>query len=120
MTYDSIRPVGLVPDCELPRNLKANWQPFRIHVGGGTKNRSACVVTGLEQALTPGQSVSIKLNGVDCPEVAEVPQPEFPPHVAEAVCRKIPEGLLHDGDNIVHIHLNTGETRAVWCEIAMP
>ena len=91
----------------------------RIHVGGGTENRFAYVVTGVEKPLSPGQAISIKFNGVDCPEAAEVPRLQFPPHVAETVYHRIPAGLLHDGDNVVYARLNPGEARAVWCEIAL-
>ena len=119
ITYPSSRPVGMVPDCALPRDIKPNWQPFRINVGGGTANRTAYVVTGVEKPLEGNQKICIKFHGVDCQEAEPLKDFKFPGQVADTAYHKIPEGLLHDGDNVFHVHLTEGENRAVWCEIAI-
>ena len=119
ITYPSNRPVGMVPDCALPRDIKTNWQPFRINVGGGTANRTAYVVTGVEKPLEGNQKICIKFHGADCQEVEPLNDFKFPEQVADTAFHKIPEGLLHDGDNVFYVHLTEGENRAVWCEIAV-
>ncbi len=119
VTYPSIRPVGTEPNCTVPRVIRPNWQPIRINVGGGTAGRTAYVVTGVEKPLEGDQKICIKFHGTDCPAAEPLPDFKFPENVAGAAYHKIPDGLLHDGDNVFHIHLTAGENRAVWSEIVI-
>ncbi|MBP5673226.1 MAG: hypothetical protein J6X49_12620 [Victivallales bacterium] len=120
VTYTTPRPVGVPMDNALPRKIGGGWQAFRVNVGGGTSCRTGYVVIGLKDPLADGQSLSLKVNGVDCFEMDCCQNLEFPPHIAATVIREIPVRELHDGDNVVEIRLDNGEAIAVWCEIYLP
>ena len=117
LTFCTRRPQGIIEGYSLPRKLSA-WQSFRLNVGGGTENREAFIIFGLDAPAKAEAKPAFYLNGEKC-ETAEARQLSFPSLVKGQICAKAPAGALHDGDNVIDVKVDGDEPTANWCEITL-
>ena len=118
LTFCTMRPQGIKEGYSLPRRLQG-WQSFRLNVGGGTQDRDAFIVIGLDSEPCDGFEFQCYLNAEKC-EIASVPAMRYPSFVKGCICAKASGGALHDGDNVIDIRADGAELTADWCEIFIP
>ncbi len=109
----------IVTESVLPLTPSAEWNEFKLNIGGGTAGRKAFAVFGF-WGDTP-VALNVKVNGNACELQAE---PYAKPCGAEASALasfKLPDGTLKDGYNTIAFQLAEGEARQIiWFEIWIP
>ena len=98
-------------------SLNAGWSAgaeIRLNTGGGVKGREAYIIMALDKDIP---NVKVRLNTVYCPGSAGPDNWEKP--VARGTFRtwSIPQGVLHDGDNVIEIEPSDETVVIDWCEI---
>ena len=107
------RALGTCIPSRLPFKPR-NWAPVRLNVGGATRGRDAFAILGIDK----NANAALRLNTYLC-EPAEIPEKFDAPTVSGGLrAWKIPDGVLHDGDNVIEVDSPDWEKITVdWCEI---
>lgn len=117
-TYVVPEALGLETVAALPKTPSTYWQSFRINVGGGTSSRLGYAVFGFGGEAT--ENLEVRVNGEACTEL-EPCELSMPENVVASCQYRLPNRVLHDGDNVIEFRLTDGEASpVVWFEIYLP
>lgn len=95
----------------------AGYRQIRLHVGGKTEGRKARIILGLKPE-DGHLALTVRLNGKLCSEAAVPAALPLPPSVTNTLCFAIPDGLLHDGENVIQMIVEDGKSGHItWAEI---
>ncbi len=90
---------------------------IRVEAGFATAGRAGRIVLGFAADPAPAE-LEVRLNAAVCPHDRDAGLPELPPGEWRFHAFAVPDGVLHDGGNLVEVrNLSAVEIQLKWVEI---
>jgi len=121
VSFNDTPAVGSPVVCRLPSVVGNNrTQSFRVHIGPAPEpgRRAMVLIAGRDKEYAVGDEMAVRVNGVLCDRESALPNVRFNTSKAFAAGFRIPDGILHEGENVVAV-TNEAKSQVLieWLEV---